>query len=72
MQTASSFFSDQLIKVIGDGLKDTTRKIIEIEINKAQEEVASESGCESLPTEDTLQVVSIYICVCVCVCMRER
>ncbi|WJX36975.1 hypothetical protein P8452_24799 [Trifolium repens] len=55
IQTASSFFSDQLIKVIGDGLKDTTRKIIEIEINKAQEEVASESGCESLPTEDTLQ-----------------
>ncbi|CAJ2640673.1 unnamed protein product [Trifolium pratense] len=57
IQTSSSFFSDQLIKVIADGIDDTTKKIIDTEINKAEEVVASESGCESLPTEDTLQEV---------------
>ena len=57
MQTSSSFVNDQLIKVIADEIKDTIIKIIKIEIEKTQEVVASEDRCESLPTEDTLQVL---------------
>ncbi|AES70924.2 importin-like protein [Medicago truncatula] len=61
IQTSSSFVNDQLIKVIADGINDTARKIIKIEIEKAQEVVASEDRCESLPTEDTLQEVANLI-----------
>lgn len=58
MQTSSSYFNDKLIKVIADEIEDTIRMIVEIEITKAQVETL-EGRCESLRTEDRIQVISL-------------
>lgn len=59
MQSASTFFNDSLIKIIADEIKDALRKIIKIGIMKEQGVGTSGGRCESLATEDTLQVVSL-------------
>ncbi|RHN43511.1 hypothetical protein MtrunA17_Chr8g0388691 [Medicago truncatula] len=48
IQTSSSFFTDQLIKIVNDEINDTIRRIIKFEIEKAQEAGTSEDVFRSL------------------------
>lgn len=71
MQTSSSFFTDQLIKIVTDEINDTIRRIIKFEIEKAQEsgrriiiEKAREVGTSevvfrSLSVQETIEVISL-------------
>jgi len=59
MQICSSFFSDQMIKVIANVIKDATQKISNIQKMKTQELGTLEARPVILPTEDALQVVSL-------------
>jgi hypothetical protein len=59
MQNSSSFFTDELIKQIADGLKNTINKIIKFEIEKAQEGGTSEDLSETLSPEEPTEVISL-------------
>lgn len=59
MQSSSSFFNDSLINIIADEIKDAVRNIIKSGIMKEQGVGTLGGRCESLPTKDTLQVVSL-------------
>lgn len=59
MQICSSFFNDQMIKVIANVIKASIQKISQIQVRKTQELGTLEGRPVILPTEDTLQVVSL-------------
>ena len=71
VQTSSSFFTDQLIKIVTDEINDTIRRIIKFEIEKAQEagrriiiEKAQEVGTSedvfrSLSVQETIEVITL-------------
>jgi hypothetical protein len=59
MQNSSSFFTDESIKQIADGLKNTINKIIKFEIEKAQEVGTSEDLSETLSPEEPTEVISL-------------
>lgn len=59
MQICSSFFNDQMIKVIANVIKAAIQKISQIQVRKTQELGTLEGRPVILPTEDTLQVVSL-------------
>ncbi|KAK2386407.1 importin-5 [Trifolium repens] len=65
IQNFSSFFTDESIKQIADGLNNTIDKIIKFEIEKAQEGGTSEDLFETLspeePTEDAVHLISTAI-----------
>ncbi|WJX31050.1 hypothetical protein P8452_19527 [Trifolium repens] len=65
IQNSSSFFTDESIKQIADGLKNTINKIIKFEIEKAQEGGTSEDLSETLspeePTEDAVHLIATAI-----------
>jgi len=81
MQTSSSFFTDQLIKIVTDEINDTIRRIIKFEIEKAQEsgrriiiEKAQEVGTledvfRSLSVQETIEVISLNSLVIVYTCV---
>ncbi|XP_058752345.1 uncharacterized protein LOC131625511 [Vicia villosa] len=56
IQISSSFFTDQLIRCIADGINDTVKKIIKFEIEKAQVGTL-EDVFESLTTEELMEEV---------------
>jgi hypothetical protein len=59
MQICSSFFNDQMIKVIANVIKAAIQQISKIQVTKTQELGTLASRPVILPTEDTLQVVSV-------------
>jgi hypothetical protein len=59
MQNSSSFFTDESIKQIADGLNNTIDKIIKFEIEKAQEGGTSEDLFETLSPEEPTEVISL-------------
>ncbi|CAK8566679.1 unnamed protein product [Lathyrus sativus] len=61
IQSSSSFFTDQLVKVIADGINDTVKKIIKFEMEKAQEVGTLEDIFESLTTDEIVEELVILI-----------
>lgn len=59
MQISSSFFTDQLLRCIADGINDTVKKIIKFEMEKPQEVGILEDVFESLITEELIEVISL-------------
>ncbi|XP_039687990.1 uncharacterized protein [Medicago truncatula] len=58
IQICSSFFNDQMIKVIANVIKASIQKISQIQVRKTQELGTLEGRPVILPTEDTLQLCS--------------
>lgn len=59
MQISSSFFSNELVKVIADGINDAVKEIIKFEMEKAQEVGVLEDVFESLTTDELIEVISL-------------
>ncbi|CAI8597176.1 unnamed protein product [Vicia faba] len=57
IQISSSFFTDQLIRLIADGINDTVKKIIKFEMEKAQEVGTLEDVFEALTTDEIMEDV---------------
>jgi len=60
MQICSSFFNDQMIKVIANVIKAAIQKISKTQVMKTQELGTLEGRPVILPTEDTLQVMFFH------------
>ncbi|CAL5203234.1 unnamed protein product [Lathyrus oleraceus] len=56
-QISSSFFSNELVKVIADGINDAVKEIIKFEMEKAQEVGVLEDVFESLTTDELIEEV---------------